>query len=211
MRLLPLLEMFCKWKLQDDCTNLRALMARFDSESDLQSTELGRSLLAMIQDDDDGLYNLPHLATIDSPVNPFSVVRERLASVDLAMRGLHPYVHSLMCLPCKAEITNFFCFCHSLCQYLLCVRVCRHQLFAQFRSILYKCSKSYQYIVSIPSTHARQRPHNQHLLLKFLHISPRQYIIFSELQSVCSFLKGLPSLLIKILYVPRLPKCTKSR
>lgn len=102
MRLLPLLEMFCKWELQDDCTNLRALMARFDSESDLESTELGRSLLLMIQDDDDGFDNLPRLTTIDPPVNPFSVVRERLASVDLAMRDLQPHVHSLMCLPCIA-------------------------------------------------------------------------------------------------------------
>ena len=41
MQILPLVEMFCRWELQEDCGNLRALMHRFDSESELQSTELG--------------------------------------------------------------------------------------------------------------------------------------------------------------------------
>ena len=50
VQLLPLVEMYLKWELEnctkeEDCTNLRALMLRFDSETELESNELGRSLL----------------------------------------------------------------------------------------------------------------------------------------------------------------------
>jgi hypothetical protein len=94
--LLPLLEMFLKWELQEDCTDLGALMRRFDSEAQLESHELGRSLLFMVRDDVVGIDSLPRLSPIDPPINPFNVVRERLAAVDFALNGLHPQVHPLM-------------------------------------------------------------------------------------------------------------------
>jgi hypothetical protein len=96
MRLLPLLEMFCKWELQEDCTNLRSFMLRFESEAELHSTDLGRSLLSMVNDEDEGFDNLPCLQTIDPPLNPFDVVRQRLAAVDLAINELQPHVQSLL-------------------------------------------------------------------------------------------------------------------
>ena len=95
-RLLPLLEMFCKWELQEDCSDLRALMLRFDSEVVLGSHELGRSLLFMIGHEDVGFDSLPHPPPIEPRINPFDVVRERLAAVDLALHGLHPQVHPSM-------------------------------------------------------------------------------------------------------------------
>jgi hypothetical protein len=51
MQLLPLVEMYCKYELQEDCTSLWRLMVRFDSELELESHELGRSLLFMVRDD----------------------------------------------------------------------------------------------------------------------------------------------------------------
>ena len=55
MHILPLVEMYCRWELQEDCSDLGALMVRFDSESELESNALGRSLLRMIRDDDNAL------------------------------------------------------------------------------------------------------------------------------------------------------------
>lgn len=94
MQLLPLMEMFCKWELQDDCGNLRALVRRFDSEEELGASELGRALLCMVNDDDDGFDSLPRLVRISPPSNPFDEVRERLAAADLAIVGLRPHVHA---------------------------------------------------------------------------------------------------------------------
>ena len=94
MQLLPLVEMYCKWELQEDCSDLGALMLRFDSESELQSHELGRSLLFMIRNDDTGLPILQRQDSVGIPVNPFDVIRERLAAVDLAINDLRPHVHS---------------------------------------------------------------------------------------------------------------------
>jgi hypothetical protein len=58
MQLLPLIEMYCKWELQEDCSNLGELMRRFDDEAELQSHDLGRSMLEMVRDDDVGLREL---------------------------------------------------------------------------------------------------------------------------------------------------------
>jgi hypothetical protein len=88
--------MFLKWELQEDCTDLGALMRHFDFEAQLESHELGRSLLFMVRDDVVGIDSLPRLSPIDPPINPFNVVRERLAAVDFALNGLHPQVHALM-------------------------------------------------------------------------------------------------------------------
>ena len=98
-QLLPLLEMFCKWELQEDCSNLRALMLRFDSKPVMESTELGRSLLHMVREQDVGFESLPRFTTIIPPTNPFDVVRKRLAAAGRAIHDLHPQVYPLMCLP----------------------------------------------------------------------------------------------------------------
>ena len=92
IQILPLVEMFCKWELEEDCSDLRALMRRFDSESDLETHELGRSLLCMLHDDDMGMHNLPLPVPIPSPANPFDLVRERLAAAGTAIRGLQHQV-----------------------------------------------------------------------------------------------------------------------
>ena len=96
MQLLPLVEMYCKWELEEDCTNLRALMLRFDSESELESHDLGRSLLSMLRDDDIGLQSLPNTTPPPPMPSPFDLVRDRLAAAGLAIRNLHAQVHLLL-------------------------------------------------------------------------------------------------------------------
>ena len=59
MQLLPLVEMYCRWELEEDCSNLEALLLRFDSEAELESHELGCALLHMVRDDGGGLPALP--------------------------------------------------------------------------------------------------------------------------------------------------------
>ena len=98
MQLLPLVEMYCKWELQEDCSNLRALMVRFDSERQLESHELGRSLLAMLRDDDVCFDTLEHHDPHPTVSNPFQIVRERLAAAALAMQGLRYEVNILLAL-----------------------------------------------------------------------------------------------------------------
>lgn len=67
-------------------------MLRFDNEFELESNDLGRSLLRMIREEDSTLpctdsYLSPRVSS-----NPFSALRERLSAVDLAIRGLRPQV-----------------------------------------------------------------------------------------------------------------------
>lgn len=92
MDLLPLIEMYCRWELQEECGNLRALMDRFDSEASLQTTELGCSLLLMLRDNDDGLQFRAPRQESSPPLNPFAAIRGRLAAVDRAFQGLHAQV-----------------------------------------------------------------------------------------------------------------------
>ena len=99
MQLLPLVEMYCKWELEEDCTNLRALILRFDSESELESHDLGRSLLSMIWDENIGHDNLPLPAPLPPHPSPFDLVRERLAAAGLAIRALHEEVHLAVAPP----------------------------------------------------------------------------------------------------------------
>ena len=96
MQLLPVVEMFCKWILEEDCSNLHQLMLRCDDERELESHELGRSLLSMIRDDNADLEMLPRPIRIDPPSNPFEVIRAGLAAVEVALRGLRPQVHVVM-------------------------------------------------------------------------------------------------------------------
>lgn len=68
-------------------------MHRFDSEEELQSHELGRSLLCMLQDDDVGFGDLHRQAEPTVHANPFADLRNRLAAVGMAIQNLHPQVH----------------------------------------------------------------------------------------------------------------------
>ena len=92
VKLLPLLEMFCRWELQEDRNNIWQLMLRFDSEAALETHVLGRSLFLMVRDDDVGLEILPPHQNTVSPVNPFDAIRARLAEVDVALQTLHAQV-----------------------------------------------------------------------------------------------------------------------
>lgn len=92
MQILHLVEMYYKWELQEDCSDLGALMRRFDCESDLESNFLGRSLLHMIRDDDAALPDTQHHNFVDAQTNPFNAVRERLAIAELAIQELRPQV-----------------------------------------------------------------------------------------------------------------------
>ena len=98
MQLLPLVEMYCKWSLDEDCTNLHALMLRFDSEAELESHDLGRSLLLLVRDDALQTDILPQCIPLTAPVNPFDVFRERLSAAALAIRGMHHQVDILLCV-----------------------------------------------------------------------------------------------------------------
>ena len=108
VQLLPLVEMYLKWEFEEDCTNLRALMLRFDSETELESYELGRSLLFMVRDDGAELENLPRPSPLPMPANPFDVVRERLAAAGSAIQGLHHKVHIVSYLCCAFGIACQF-------------------------------------------------------------------------------------------------------
>jgi hypothetical protein len=96
MQLLPLVEMYCRWELQEDCSNLVALLERFEDVPELESHALGRSLLLMVRDDDDGLRSYYERQNAEplppTAVDAFDVVRQRLAAVDLAFQGLQPQV-----------------------------------------------------------------------------------------------------------------------
>ena len=51
-------------------------MLRFDSEVELESHVLGRSLLFMVNDDAIGNDSMPRLVPITAPADPFQLVRE---------------------------------------------------------------------------------------------------------------------------------------
>lgn len=81
-------------------------MLRFDSEVELQTHALGRSLLAMLRDEDNNLEGLPRRAVLDTTPNPFDAVRDRLAAVDSAIRNLHAQVQRLDLTPCKTRLPH---------------------------------------------------------------------------------------------------------
>lgn len=107
-QLLPLVEMFCKGQLEEDCSDLRSLMLRFDCEAELESHALGRSLLLLVRDGDGGFENVPPRIQIVPPPNPFDAVRARLSAIDLAIRGLHMQVHLIVgfCSTCNLHHNN---------------------------------------------------------------------------------------------------------
>lgn len=113
-------------------------MLRFDSEAVLESHELGRSLLFMVGHEDVGFDNLPHLSPIEPHINPFDVVRERLAAVDLALHGLHPQVHLIMHSFSIIKVPpKFACAVHFLS--ISFMPMCVDTEWLQLLDILYKC------------------------------------------------------------------------
>lgn len=68
-------------------------MRRFDSEFELETHVLGRALLLMVRDDDDGLGMSTRHVRVAAPMNPFEAIRSRLSAVDVAFQGLHAQVH----------------------------------------------------------------------------------------------------------------------
>lgn len=96
VQLLPLIEMFCRWELQEDCSNLRELMLRFDSEAELATHDLGRSMLQMIDDDDFGMPIEPSHTQMSPADNPFRDIRSRLAAIGSAFQTLQPQVHAAL-------------------------------------------------------------------------------------------------------------------
>lgn len=104
MQLLPLVEMYCKWELEEDCSDLRALMFRYDSEEELESHDLGRSLLFMVREDGIGNDIVPRLVPIETPYDPFQLVRERLAAAGSAILGLQQQVQPNPPLLCMCNL-----------------------------------------------------------------------------------------------------------
>ena len=136
MQLLPLVEMYCRWELQEDCNNLQALMERFDSVSELESHDLGRSLLCMVRDEEDGLLACSERRHVEPSPNlstdPFGAVRARLAAVDLAFQGLQAQVHIFVGYTQKCAVGSkkelrfgwHFHVCHSNSVFAVGVRQC---------------------------------------------------------------------------------------
>ena len=93
LQLLPVIEMYCKYILQEDCSNLWALMVRFDCEAELSSHDLGRSMLAMLHaDDDDAPRLLPAGVHMPARVSPFDAIRTSLAAMDVTLQTMRPQV-----------------------------------------------------------------------------------------------------------------------
>ena len=72
-------------------------MHRFDSQQQLESHVLGRSLLAMIADDGGCFENTPQENRVGARPNPFDSVRERLAAAASAIRHLQVQAYLLQC------------------------------------------------------------------------------------------------------------------
>lgn len=109
MEILPVVEIHCRYELQEECSNLQALMHRFDHERELQSHELGRSLLFMIRDDEAGLESLYRRSQPAAPQNPFDAVRAGLAAVGATFVGLRPQqqVAPALCAACTLRGVYF--------------------------------------------------------------------------------------------------------
>lgn len=174
MQLLPLVEMYCRWELEEDCSNLEALMERFDSVAELESHDLGRSLLFMVRDEEDGLRTYSQRrhgeASPNPNANPFDVVRARLAAVDLAFQALQPQVHIVVvCIQrcAVARKNNFvfgwhFVFCHSSSGYTAALHhfctpfLIQHRIWWHFRVFLPAPLASHSFSnLCLPSGHCR--------------------------------------------------------
>ena len=128
MQLLPVVEMFCKWELQEDCTDLVSLMHRFDSQHELESHALGRSLLAMLADEDGCFESAPEEAPIAARPSPFDSVRERLAAAASAIRHLQVQAHLLAC---PSAVFEFYTGGFDICT--------EHKIMAKFLNLRSTC------------------------------------------------------------------------
>ena len=74
-------------------------MVRFDSEVELESHDLGRSLLFMVRDDSHGMNMLPARVPLVPTGNPFDVLRDRLSAASHAIQAMHEQVplHPSLC------------------------------------------------------------------------------------------------------------------
>ena len=83
-------------------------MLRFDSEAELESRTLGRSLLPLVRDGDGGLDNVSRRTQNVAPPNPFDAVRTRLSTIDRAIRGLPTQVQLIVgfCCACDLDCNN---------------------------------------------------------------------------------------------------------
>ena len=81
-------------------------MHRFDSQHQLESHVLGRSLLAMLADEGGCFKNAPQEAAITARPSPFDSVIERLAMAASAIRHLQvqAYLHE-----CSIPVCGFSC------------------------------------------------------------------------------------------------------
>lgn len=77
-------------------------MQRFDSELELETHDLGRSLLLMVRSEDVDLCELQSPVARVARVNPFDYVRERLSAATSAIRGLQDQV---------LLVPEFLCIC----------------------------------------------------------------------------------------------------
>ena len=77
-------------------------MLRFDCEVDLESHALGRSLLAMVRDDDGGFVTMPQPVTLIPTISPFDALWHRLDAAASAIRGMGLQVSlpPSLCSPC---------------------------------------------------------------------------------------------------------------
>lgn len=137
--------MYCRWELQEDCSDLQSLMERFDSVAELQSHDLGRSLLFMVQDEGDDFRAYFERRNAESVTHAntdaFDAVRASLAAVDIAFQGLQPQVHILLgfvkgfALPTQLDWISgsAFVFCHSGTALALIVRHCGPKFLIQYR------------------------------------------------------------------------------
>ena len=82
-------------------------MHRFDSELELESHELGRSLLFMVRDAGAEIEGLPRHVPLPTPPNPFEAMRERLAAAGTAIHDLHHKVLLVSCLHCALRVSSF--------------------------------------------------------------------------------------------------------
>ena len=140
MELLPLVEMFCRWELLEDCNDLQGLLERLDSEAELETHELGRALLFMIRNDESSLpTSSPRVhpgPPADNAADPFESVRERLAAVHSAIRTLQPQVlgflgYSGFCAYLWEFLCAFSCvpvLCHPGSSLPLAMCLCRSYL-----------------------------------------------------------------------------------
>ena len=106
VQLLPLIEMYCKWELEEDCSNLWELMLRFNSEAELSTHDLGRSMLLMIHDDKVGMQILSPRVQMSTVDNPFDAIKTRFAAIGSAFQTLQPHVHVVLELHFSCSISG---------------------------------------------------------------------------------------------------------